>query len=936
MWSSALKSFSSNISSHYKLSEQPTCISGPWRIFDAKNKSTGKQVSVFVFDRKSLEPNSAGLTRSSATSIKKAQDEVVERLKKEASSLARLRHPSVLELVEPVEDTRGGGLMFATEQVTGSLGTLLKDKDETERAGGRYVEDSEGHRRRRETEMDQLEIQKGLEQIGKGLEFLHESAGLVHGNLTPEAVFVNAKSDWKLSGLGFSGKSENSNAASSAAPIALSEVLNHDPRLPPFVQLNIDYTSPDFVMDSSVSPAADMFSLGLLIVALYNSPHKSPFQTNQSLSTYKRLFTSSSTTPSGTNNYLSATPLPKDVVALLQRLITRKPSVRLSARDFQSSPFFDNILNSTIRFLESLPAKTPNEKSTFLRGLPRILNQFPKTVLEKKVLPALLEEMKDKELIALVLQNVFKMVEIMPHGRRAFSEKIIPKLREIFLDSAPKKTKDANQEQAADKDTAKAAGLMILLERVNIIAENTNGKEFEESIWPIIRLSMESSAHALTDAALRTLPVMLNVLDFPTIKNDVFPVISTVFSKTNSLGIKIRGLEALQILCGGTSNQDESSFDDGLNGFAGTESSKPKKNSAILDKYTIQEKVVPLLKAIKTKEPAVMMAALDVFQEVGKIADSDFLASDVMPILWTFSLGPLLNLSQFQAYVSLINTYTNRIVQEQTRKLQELSATQVTSAHRNDLMTFAGVSQPNGLENGQGVGEADFENLVLGRTELHSGNKTSFENTFEGLESTTVTTSPSIHSPRANIQPSPATFSWSTPSPENTIQPPLSSFRTITPDQSLNAFASLQPSSTTTTNAFSQPLQLLQPPKPSSTATFAPAQSANPWTSSSTTSVGTSGNIDWSSAAGGTSSNVWASSQPTRPSSNPTFGAQSSLNSVPLRPTPNSSAYSGFNIAPPPVGVAKAGTLQGNQLPRMQQPSGSGPKTGLDKYESLL
>jgi SCY1-like protein 2 len=193
MWSSALKSFSSNISSHYKHSEQPIYTSGPWKIYDAKNKSNGKQVSVFVFERKILEPHSSGLVRSSAASLKKAQDEVTERLKREASSLARLRHPSILELVEPVEETRNGGLMFATEQVTASLGTLLREKDEQERAGGKYLEDSEGHRRRREMEIDQLEIQKGLEQIGKGLEFLHESAGLVHGNLTPEAIFVNAK-----------------------------------------------------------------------------------------------------------------------------------------------------------------------------------------------------------------------------------------------------------------------------------------------------------------------------------------------------------------------------------------------------------------------------------------------------------------------------------------------------------------------------------------------------------------------------------------------------------------------------------------------------------------------------------------------------------------------------------------------------------------------
>lgn len=202
MFSNALKSFTSNISSNYTLSAQPTSYSGPWKIFDAKKKSTGKAASVFVFDKKSLEPPAgSGLGgRSAASGLKRAHEEVVERLKKEASSLARLRHPSVLELVEPVEETRGGGLMFATECVTASLAGLLLEKDEQEKAGGvggrrsRYVvEEADGQKRRRELEIDELEIQKGLLQIAKGLEFLHESAGLVHANLTPDAIFINAK-----------------------------------------------------------------------------------------------------------------------------------------------------------------------------------------------------------------------------------------------------------------------------------------------------------------------------------------------------------------------------------------------------------------------------------------------------------------------------------------------------------------------------------------------------------------------------------------------------------------------------------------------------------------------------------------------------------------------------------------------------------------------
>lgn len=200
MFSSALKSFQSNINSNYTVATAPSSRAGPWKIYDAKKKSTNRAVSVFVLDRKSLDSHTSSLGRASASSIKRATEEVVERLKKEASSLARLRHPNILELVEPVEDTRGGGLQFATEVVSASLAGLLQEKDEEERAGGvggrssRYVtEDGDGGRRRREVEIDELEIQKGLEQISKALEFLHDNASLVHGNLTPDAIFINSK-----------------------------------------------------------------------------------------------------------------------------------------------------------------------------------------------------------------------------------------------------------------------------------------------------------------------------------------------------------------------------------------------------------------------------------------------------------------------------------------------------------------------------------------------------------------------------------------------------------------------------------------------------------------------------------------------------------------------------------------------------------------------
>lgn len=481
MFANALKSISSTpITSGYTISSTVTSTAGPWKIYSAKKKSTGKECSVFVFDKKSLDAHSSGLSRSSASAFKKVTEEVVDRLRKEASALAKFRHPGILEIVEPVEDTRGGGLQFVTEAVTASLSSVLQEKDDQERHGGvggrasRYVtEDANGTRRRRELEIDELEIQKGLLQISKALEFLHDNVGLVHGNLTPDAILINAKSDWKISGFSFCGPPLDK-PSQSWQPISLSEVLHLDTRLPRTVQLNLDYTSPDFVLDNNLNTSADMFSLGLLCIALYNSPHKSPLECNGSLSAYKRHFQSSQGVPTSTNNFMCSRALPKELERyVLPRLITRRPAQRMTAKEFQNSEYFDNILISTIRFLDGFPAKTPNEKSQFLRGLIKVLPSFPKAVMEKKVLPALIEELKDKDLISLILHNLFKIIELLPSGRRAFGDRVRPSLKEIFV---------TNARQPQEKDSARDAGLMIVLEQLTVIVENCSGKEFKDGM----------------------------------------------------------------------------------------------------------------------------------------------------------------------------------------------------------------------------------------------------------------------------------------------------------------------------------------------------------------------------------------------------------------------------------------------------------------------
>ncbi|KAL1842239.1 hypothetical protein VTJ49DRAFT_5717 [Mycothermus thermophilus] len=902
MFANALKSIgSTNISANYSISQTLTSIAGPWKIYPAKNKKTGKECSVFVFDKKSLDSHRSNLSRAEAAEFKRALDVVIERLKKEASAIARLRHPGILEVVEPVEETRGGGLQFVAEAVTASLSGLLQEKDDQERGGAsgrasRYVtEDADGNRRRREIEIDELEIQKGLLQVSKALEFMHENAHLVHGNLTPDAILINSKGDWKLSGMSFCSPLEGS-AQTSIQPINLREALRHTPSLPRSVQLNIDYTSPDFVIDNNLTASADMFSLGLLIVALYNSPHRSPISCGGSLSAYQRLFQSSQTVPNSSNNFLSSRPLPKELTHhVLPRLITRRPAQRMTATEFQQSDYFNNILVSTIRFLDAFPAKTPNEKSQFLRGLIKVLPSFPKSVMEKKLLPALLEELKDKELVSLILHNVFKIIELLPSGKRAFADKVRPSLKEIFV---------SNVKTPQEKDPARDAGLMIVIEHLAIIGDNCGGKEFKDDILPIIFNALESPTPSLVDAGLRSLPSVLPHLDFSTIKNELFPVVATIFSRTSSLAIKVRGLQAFVTLCGGSNDFGD---DDGLDGLAPQK--KKATSSTALDKFTMQEKLVPLIKNIKTKEPAVMMAALRVLKVVGEVADADFVAMDILPILWHMSLGPLLDLKQFQAFMELIKTLSSRVEEEQTKKLQELAgANSAGSGLKDDFMSFGPVA--GSTLDANGTTEADFESLVKGTTGSSSANP--LDSGWDAMSPKATVSSPTVGSRKTTPT---VAFSWSTP-PASVSGASASSaklqqpgFRTVTPD--LASFKPMSPAAT----QFSQALQ--PESKTSSTFSTAPLQ---PQTTS----------INWGAAASTntntSSSNLWSTPSTTQqqpPTS--AFGSlslspppqqqqqqqtQTRLSSFSLPPPPGASTttttttttsgLSGFSLAPPP------------------------------------
>jgi SCY1-like protein 2 len=397
-------------------------------------------------------------------------------------------------------------------------------------------------------------------------------------------------------------------------------------------------------------------------------------------------------------------------------------------------------------------------------------------------------------------------------------------------------------------------------------------------------------------------------------------------------------LEAFVILCGGTS--DPTASNDGLDGIMNENASK-KSSSSALDKYTMQEKIIPLIRAIKTKEPAVAIAALNVLRQVGGIVDADFVAMEILPVLWSMSLGPLLDLKQFQSFMELIKSLSSRVESEQTRKLQELSGSNGSRTKGNDdFMSFGATSAFRASNGGSDGAEVDFERLVKGT----AGNSDSSNPMDPGWDSAPAN---ATAQPLRNVsnQPKAASFAWSTPTPSTPFfsgnsssmgvlrpqQGPAS--RTITPD--LSRFDALSPTST----QFSQPLQPqssfnVPPLQPQSNYNTAPLQ-PQPLSSFQ---IPPPSSMNW----GTTTSNPWASNN--TPASNPSLSSMAnlgnSMSNMSMNQRPAITSLGNSFSLPPPPGTSSYGAAQQTNLSsafgRQSQVKPPVQKSSLDAYESLL
>ncbi|KAK7023898.1 protein kinase domain-containing protein ppk32 [Favolaschia claudopus] len=587
---------------------------GLWRVQSASHKVTNKRVSVWSFDKRSAE-----MERLRPA----AKERTLEVLKAEASSLTRLRHPSILEMVEPLEETRTE-LIFATEPILSSLELSIPG------APGRHTP---------LVELDEVEIQKGILQICKGLSFMHSSGQLIHSNLKPESIIINSAGDWKIAGLGLTIPLMTPGGGGPTR----WEFPTFDGHVPAYIQRSFDYMAPEYALDEQLVTASDMYSLGCLIYAVHCKGNP-PFKTHGSLSGLRE---NAGKPPPNMQS------LDTDLQALLRSLITRLGGNRPTPTTLTTQPFFSSLPISTLNFLDrsNFTAKTREEKIGFMKGLTSVLDKFSEGLRTRKILPSLLEEMKDTHLLPYILPNVFAISTVLSPTQ--FASLVLPSLKPLFVVKEPPQN------------------MLTLLDNLGMLQSKTDKIVFREQVLPLVYNALESEHAAVQERALQCVPDLCESLDYAEVQGVLFPRVAVVFTKTRVLSVKVATLTTFLTMV------------------------------RTLDQTSLTQKLVPLLSKIRTKEPAVTMGTLAVQEAMGLKVDREAVATLVLPQLWAMSMGPLLNLDQFQRFMAVVRKLGDRVEQEHKQFLRDSQRLEDRSA---TAANGAGATGP--------VGGVDFVSLV--------------------------------------------------------------------------------------------------------------------------------------------------------------------------------------------------------------------------------
>ncbi|SCU93301.1 LADA_0G02344g1_1 [Lachancea dasiensis] len=624
----------SNISSSYSYSSSPTFTVDPWNVHSGRPKSNGSsgtssKVSVFIFDKKQFENHllSSGAIKSRSSSRdKQFIQNAYDILRTQVNQLAKLKHPNILGLVEPLEE-HSKTFMFVSEYVSCSLESS-QDNGSTEASEMLTLSRSSG--------CGNVITQRGILQISQGLDFIHNRANSVALDLRPASILVNENSDWKLSGLGYLTKLPPGCNTSQYNP-------DFDPRYPAFMHIPLNYSAPELILDNMLTPRNDYFSLGLLIYFLYHKRHLISCQ--DYIGDYKEEYSKFEQDLLRLSFDRFFAKLPEKLRPSMSKLMNRDVFSRFdNISEFLDIEFFQDPLVKTLAFLDDLPTKSSQERSVYLSGLLDMLPQFPAQLLQRKFLPVLLHlldqmcasDVVDSASLNTLVTVILKIGETL--SQLSFQEKIYPHL--------------------ADKESFKCLidnATTSLIENVAILQQKIKADLFAgEILKPLCTFVFSATSGEnsvlLQELLMKRLDVLLQVFDFPTVKNFLLKLLSGLFVKTTSLTVKTACVDSFCTMI----------------------------ERKAIDKFTGVDELLPLLKSMKTREPRILMKTLELLRVLSELVETEqVLVEQLLPLLWDFSLALTLSPNQYAHFIKVINNLGQDVQRKHMERLKSSNGANV-------------------------------------------------------------------------------------------------------------------------------------------------------------------------------------------------------------------------------------------------------------------
>ena len=426
---------------------RPAFNSGFWKVHWAVHKLTRQPVTLWDFDPKAIKQAS-----KSKSEVQRYIDSMIQSV----SQMRRLHHPQILKIIEVSENQKQFG--FVAEEVVGTL-----ESDDS---------------------LNGDDITYAADQLAQVLQFLHENAHLANLTLTPASVCLTQALQVKLCAFNFCTSLVTPEVTPQYGPFSISKL-----------QPSLYYTAPEYLANTAVSAASDVFSYAVVVLRAFAK--KELFDAKTVEDQYKQIEALRNNMPKLTSDSLAET---------LQQCLNFQPNERPTVEQVAKSKGFLQLTVRSLRFIDTILTRDNEDKYRFYRGLLNSIPLFSERLLKYKLLPCFIDELLNDVRYGTALVPLILTIG-KKYDKQSFDDLVIKPIAHILKMFQPEELALTN------------------LAAIPLILEKSDSQDTFNVIYSLLLSTLKSESAKVRDEALKKIPIIITAMSEQLIVSSLLPTL---------------------------------------------------------------------------------------------------------------------------------------------------------------------------------------------------------------------------------------------------------------------------------------------------------------------------------------------------------------------------------------------------------------------------